>query len=75
MGDMSGEVLGNSISAQGMRWLHVVQMGQPVDQDYWLSRINHYCLAQMETQTEYEKVLDLHHLRMWWPARRRVLVR
>jgi len=66
---MSGEVLENSMSSHGMRWLHVVQMGQPVNMDTWLSQINHYCLALVETQTEYEQDLDMHHLRLWWPAR------
>lgn len=71
---MSGEVLENSISAEGMRWLHVVQMGQPVDQEYWLGTICQYSLALVERQTQYEEDLDLHHLRLWWPAREPVTI-
>ncbi|MBE3142543.1 MAG: hypothetical protein IMZ61_01260 [Planctomycetes bacterium] len=63
------EVIENTISAQGMRWLHVIRMGEPVDQEMWLARVPDYSLSLVQMQRQYETGLDLHHLRLWWPAR------
>jgi hypothetical protein len=63
------EVIENTISVQGMRWMHVIRMGEPVDQDVWLARVPDYSLSLVQVQRQYETGLDLHHLRLWWPAR------
>jgi hypothetical protein len=63
------EVIENTISVQGMRWMHVIRMGEPVDQEMWLARVPDYSLSLVQVQRQYEPGLELHHLRLWWPAR------
>ncbi|MEW6650914.1 MAG: hypothetical protein AB1453_12090 [Chloroflexota bacterium] len=65
---MSGEVLENCVTAQGVHWLHVVSMGKPVERAAWVKRVCRYCLP-VEYAERYEKGLDVHHLQMWWLAR------
>jgi hypothetical protein len=63
-----GEILENTLSQEGMRWLHVVSMGLAVDAEYWLSQVAPFSRPLVEMQRQYEPGLDLHHLRMWWPV-------
>jgi hypothetical protein len=66
---IDSEVIENTISAQGMRWVHIIRMGEPVDQEMWLARVPYYSRELVQVQRQYETGLDLHHLRLWWPAR------
>lgn len=70
---MTGEVIENTLSEHGLRWLHVARMGAPVDKKYWMSRISFYAVG-VGTQTQHEPGLDVHHLRMWWQAREAVVL-
>jgi len=71
---MSVEILENSLSEHGVHWLHLVQMGAPIEAAPWLARIPEYSRPLAETQHQHEEELDLHHLRIWWPARELVVV-
>lgn len=66
---VSAEILENCLSPYGLRWVHVAQMGGPVAAEPWLERVSPYSRPLVEIQHQAEPVLDLHHLRMWWPAR------
>jgi len=72
---VSVEILENTLNQSGLRWMHLAQMGAPVAASLWLARIPSYSLPLVETQQQHEKGLDLHHLRMWWPARELVTVK
>lgn len=71
---MSVEILENSLSEHGVHWLHLVQMGAPIEAAQWLAWIPEYSRPLAETQHQHEEELDLHHLRIWWPARELVVV-
>lgn len=71
---MDAEVVENRLTDKGMRWLHVVRMGAPVDAAAWLEQVCYYSRELVEHQVQHEQGLDLHHLRMWWPARELVTI-
>lgn len=54
--------------------MHLVQMGAPIEAAPWLAWIPEYSRSLAETQRQHEEDLDLHHLRIWWPAREMVTV-
>ncbi|HBA90876.1 MAG TPA: hypothetical protein DCZ08_03580 [Anaerolineaceae bacterium] len=71
---MSVEILENTLNQNGLRWMHLAQMGAPVEAAPWLARVPHYSRPLVETQHQVERGLDLHHLRLWWPARELVAI-
>jgi len=71
---MSVEILENTLSPQGVHWMHLVQLGTPVEIEPWLAQIGWYSRPLVESQRQVEEGLDLHHLRLWWPARELVVV-
>lgn len=71
---MSAEILENTLSPQGMHWMHLLQLGAPVDLEPIMQRISWYSRPLVQTQRQIEDGLDLHHLRVWWQAREMVTV-
>lgn len=71
---MDAEVVENRLTDKGMRWLHVAQMGAAVDPKPWIEEVSFYSRELVEYSAQHEKGLDLHHLRMWWPARELVTI-
>jgi hypothetical protein len=63
------EIIENSISSQGMRWAHVIRMGEPVDREAWVAQVPWYSLAGVETNAWVEPGVGIHHLKIWWMAR------
>ncbi len=70
---MNGELIENTLSSYGLRWMHVVNMGKPVDRELWISQAPFYA-AGLQTQIQYERGLDVHHLRIWWHAREPIVL-
>jgi len=63
-------VIQNDVTVHGLRRLHVVRMGRPVDMEHWMgSSVVMYGLDTLQRHTSYEPDLGVHHLYMWWHAR------
>jgi hypothetical protein len=62
-------VIENTISAQGMRWAHIIRMGEPVEREDWVARVPWYSQAGIQTQAWIEPGVGMHHLKLWWLAR------
>lgn len=59
----------NSLSRYGLRTLHVMRMGGPVNVDRWLEMVPVVCRETVQVYREMEGGLGVHHLSLYWPAR------
>lgn len=66
---MTEMMLHNDISSYGLRRVHVVQMGAPVDATNWLGVIPDAADDLARSHRWVEEPLGIHHLLILWPAR------
>lgn len=61
-----GVVVRNDVSRYGLRRLHILRAGQPVDEAAWLAAVGitaDELLARLEFKEEF---MGMHHLRLYW---------
>lgn len=64
----------NDLTRFGLRRLHVVRDGQPVEQDTWLEYVPIQAQPTISRLVRFEKSLGIHHLELWWKARECVVL-
>lgn len=62
-------VVQDALSLDGIRRLHVMRMGGPVDLARWMERVPVIAEATLARVTWQEEALGVHHLQLVWRAR------
>lgn len=62
------ERMENSLSVQGMRWLHLARMGEPIEAADYGPHLPRFA-ADVTVHREFERGIGVHHLKLAWPAR------
>lgn len=63
------QLVENVLTWSGMRWVHVIRMGKPVEIGNWMKMIPPECVNLFSDRAWYEKELDIHHLGLTWQHR------
>lgn len=63
------QVLNDSLSLDGIRRLHILQMGSPVDLSRWIGRVPVVCEGMLARTSWVEEALGVWHLLLVWRAR------
>lgn len=59
----------NELSRFGLRTIHVMRMGGPVNVERWLELSPVVCRDAVQCYRSVEKELGVHHLFLFWPTR------
>jgi hypothetical protein len=59
-------VLLNDLSLYGLRRVHVIRMGQPVDMERWLMLMTEDEVCSLQRMEYEDKGMGVWHLRLWW---------
>jgi hypothetical protein len=66
---MDEMVVLNELDCGGMRTVHVMRQGRPVEREHWLETVTAPGLDSLWVRVDDEKALGVHHLWMFWMAR------
>jgi hypothetical protein len=66
---MDEMVVKNELDCGGMRTVHVMRGGKPVERDKWLDAVPGPALDSLWVRVDEEKALGVHHLWVFWMAR------
>lgn len=69
---MSETLVLNDLTACGLRRMHIVRMGAPVQLDNWIDQVPGEAINLLKVACTHEQDLDVHHLWMVWNAREMV---
>lgn len=69
MAECEEVLIENSLSMLGLRTLHIMRMGGPVNLDHWLELAPCVCRELVQAYRSEEKELGVHHLTLFWPTR------
>lgn len=63
------QLVDNTLSRFGLRTLHLMRMGGPVNLERWLNLCPEVCRESLSSYRAVEESLGVHHLFLFWPAR------
>jgi len=65
---MPEELIENSLSELGLRTMHIVSTGEPVDLNNWYQKVPDGGKRYLLKDTDHEEALDVYHLWLYWNA-------
>jgi hypothetical protein len=68
-------ILIDDLTPDGLRRLHVMQMGEPVKVENWITRVPMASIHTCHSTDWVEKEIGMHHLLLFWKPREMVALR
>ena len=68
------ELIENSISEMGLRCMHIVRTGKPVNCERWFKKVPQPGRSFITRLQNHEEDLDVYHLRMYWNPREAITI-